>query len=160
MKNYLIFFLVFFYSPRIFAEKNFKGFRSLFKDQVKSEATSEQSINSYIANLESDYKFISAHWREDKSELRIIYANNIALKTFQNGTKKFNEGAIFYKIVYKTKRDPSFKSSFVPITPPNFRQIMIKDTKKYLKTNGWGYIVWNSQNKKLPEFGEGNQRLS
>jgi hypothetical protein len=77
-------------------------------------------------------------------ELRIIFGNPIAMKAYREGTVPFPDGAILAKVAWK--RVPSIgddtalgsPQAFVPGTATTV-QIMVKDSKKYAATGGWGF---------------------
>jgi hypothetical protein len=77
-------------------------------------------------------------------QLRIIVGNDIALKAYRDGTRPFPDGSIIAKVAWQ--RVPSAvddralgaPTAFVPGTP-NIIQIMVKDSKRYHNSGGWGY---------------------
>jgi hypothetical protein len=77
-------------------------------------------------------------------ELRVILGNTISMKAYREGTLPFPDGAILAKVAWK--RVPSigddaalgFPQAFVPGAATTV-QIMVKDSKKYAATGGWGF---------------------
>jgi hypothetical protein len=77
-------------------------------------------------------------------ELRVILGNPIAMKAFRKGTLPFPDGAILAKLAWK--RVPSMgddgalgaPQAFVPAAATT-AQFMIKDSKKYAASGGWGF---------------------
>jgi hypothetical protein len=77
-------------------------------------------------------------------ELRAILGNADALKTYREGTPTFPDGTIIVKVAWK--RVPSVgddealgrKQAFVPGANTTV-QLMVKDSKKYAATDGWGF---------------------
>jgi hypothetical protein len=93
-----------------------------------------------------DWKLISVA-REEGSidDIRAILGNDVAIKAYREGTAPFPEGTIIARIAWRY--DPSEENnkvfgqpqSFVAGAPKNGVQFMIKDSKKYASTGGWGY---------------------
>jgi hypothetical protein len=71
-------------------------------------------------------------------ELRAILGNAIALKAYREKVLPFPDGAILAKMAWKYVPSTEFKSAFVP-GPATTVQIMVKDSKKYAATGGWGF---------------------
>lgn len=100
-----------------------------------------------------DWHFVTARHRQDTGELRIIYANDIAWAALQSKKLPFPEGAAFAKIGFTPEDDELFPSSKVPGSAMRY-QLMVKDSKKYPKSRGWGYALW-MRDQKLFEKGYG-----
>jgi len=71
-------------------------------------------------------------------ELRGILGNAISLKAYREKVLPFPDGAILAKMAWKYVPSTEFKSAFVP-GPATTVQIMVKDSKKYAATGGWGF---------------------
>jgi hypothetical protein len=77
-------------------------------------------------------------------ELRVILGNPTAMKAFRNGKLPFPDGTILAKLAWK--RVPSIgddgalgaPQAFVPSVATT-AQFMIKDSKKYATSGGWGF---------------------
>jgi hypothetical protein len=77
-------------------------------------------------------------------ELRVILGNAIAIQAYREGTLPFPDGAVLAKVAWK--RVPSAgddgalgaPQAFVPGAATTV-QFMIKDSKKYAATGGWGF---------------------
>jgi len=77
-------------------------------------------------------------------ELRAILGNAAAMKAYREATLPFPDGTIIAKIAWK--RSPSVgddgalgrMQAFVPGAATTV-QIMVKDSKKYATTGGWGF---------------------
>lgn len=72
------------------------------------------------------------------NELRGILGNGIAVKSFQEGTLPFPDGAMFAKLAWKREHSREFATAFVPGHATTL-QIMVKDSKRYPSTGGWGF---------------------
>lgn len=71
-------------------------------------------------------------------ELRVVLGNPIATRAYKNGALPFPDGSILVKLAWK--RTPS--AEFEPATIPGAAttvQVMVKDSKKYAATGGWGF---------------------
>jgi Cytochrome P460 len=71
-------------------------------------------------------------------ELRAIVGNAIAVKAYIDGALPFPEGAILAKLAWKHVPSVEFPAAFVPGAATTI-QIMVKDSKKYASTGGWGF---------------------
>jgi hypothetical protein len=72
------------------------------------------------------------------NELRGILGNEIAVKAYREGTLPFPDGAMFAKLAWKRVPSTEFSGAFVPGQPTTV-QIMVKDSKRYESTGGWGF---------------------
>ena len=85
-----------------------------------------------------------AHEAGDFDDLRAMLGNPIAMTAFRNGTLPFPDGSIIARLAWKYVssaennkvfgRDQSFIAG-----PATNVQFMVKDSKKYAATGGWGY---------------------
>lgn len=71
-------------------------------------------------------------------ELRAILGNDLSVKACREGTLPFPDGAILVKLAWKRVRSAEFSPAFVP-GPATTVQIMVKDSKKFASTGGWGF---------------------
>lgn len=71
-------------------------------------------------------------------EVRAILGNDVAMKAYREGTLPFPDGAILAKLAWKHVPSPEFDGAFVAGPATNL-QFMIKDSKKYAATGGWGF---------------------
>jgi hypothetical protein len=71
-------------------------------------------------------------------ELKGILGNETALKAYRAGKLPFPDGSVLVKLSWK--RDPlaGFDGDFVP-GHPTMVQVMVKDSKRYAETGGWGF---------------------
>jgi hypothetical protein len=106
-----------------------------------------------------DWRFISvAHEAGELNDIRTILGNDPAIKTYREGTLPFPDGTIIARIAWRyvpsEENNTIFgrKQSFVPgEQPPWYLQFMVKDTKKYAATGGWGYAQFDKNNNPSPE---------
>jgi hypothetical protein len=71
-------------------------------------------------------------------EIRAIQGNDASMKAYREGTLPFPDGAILAKLAWKHVPSPEFDGAFVP-GPATTVQFMVKDSKKYASTGGWGF---------------------
>jgi len=92
-----------------------------------------------------DWKWISsAHEAGDLNSLGAVLGNDVAVKAYRDGKLPFPDGtiiaALHYRNVASDENNKVFgkAQSFVPGAPTNV-QFMVKDSKKYAATGGWGF---------------------
>ncbi len=79
--------------------------------------------------------------------LKVIVANPAMIKAYKAGVpgngQPFPEGSMIVKLQWKPKK--STEAPFVVDVPDVFTQafVMEKDSKRFPKTGGWGYAVFN-----------------
>ena len=106
-----------------------------------------------------DWRLISvAHEEGNLNDLRAILGNDIAIKAYREGKLPFPDGAVIARIAWSyvpsEENDKVFgrRQSFVPGPPPDwYLQFMVKDSKKYAATGGWGYAQFNVDGKPADE---------
>ena len=93
-----------------------------------------------------DWKLISvAKEAGELNDIRAILANDKGVKAFRDGKLPFPEGTIIARLAWdyvsSEENNKAFgrDQSFVAGSPKNGVQFMIKDSKKYAATGGWGY---------------------
>ncbi|MCK5830441.1 MAG: cytochrome P460 family protein [Methylococcales bacterium] len=98
------------------------------------------------------WQTIGISHRTDNNSLRTILGNDTAVKAARAGKiKPWPEGSILAKVVWKQRTDENWPAAIVP---GEFLQaeFMIKDSKKYETTHGWGFARWKG--KDLKPWGE------
>ena len=75
---------------------------------------------------------------EPFDELRAILGNDVAIKAYRADTLPFPDGTVLAKLAWKRVRSPEFDSAAVPGAPTSV-QFMVKDSKRYGATGGWGF---------------------
>jgi len=92
-----------------------------------------------------DWKWISsAHEAGKLNSLGAVLGNDVAIKAYRDGKLPFPDGtiiaALHYSYVPSEENNKVFgqAQSFVPGPPTNI-QFMVKDSKKYAATGGWGF---------------------
>src|SRR5262244_3293062 len=106
-----------------------------------------------------DWKLISvAHEAGNLNDLRAVLGNDIAIKAYREGKLPFPDGTVIARIAWSyvpsEENNKAFgrAQSFVPGPAPEwYLQFMVKDSKKYAATGGWGYAQFDKDNKPGPE---------
>jgi len=106
-----------------------------------------------------DWKLVSvAHEEGQLKDIRAILGNDLAIQTYREGKLPFPDGAIIGRIAWN--HVPSEENnkvfgraqSFVAGSEPAwYLQFMVKDSKKYEATGGWGYAQFDKDGKPGPD---------
>ena len=72
------------------------------------------------------------------NELRTVLGNRTAVNAYQKGTLPFPDGTVLVKLAWKQVPSPEFASATIPGAATTV-QVMVKDSKKYAATGGWGF---------------------
>ena len=106
-----------------------------------------------------DWRLVSvAHEEGQLNDIRAILGNDVAIKAYRAKTLPFPDGAIIARIAWKyvpsEENNKVFgrAQSFVAGDPPEwYLQFMVKDSRKYAATGGWGYAQFDKDGKPAPE---------
>ena len=97
-----------------------------------------------------DWRLISvAHEEGNLNDLRAILGNDVAIKASREGNRPFPDGTIIARLTWSYVRlEESEKAfghlqSFVAGPPKNGVQFMVKDSRKYGATGGWGFAQFD-----------------
>ncbi len=100
-----------------------------------------------------DWRLVSvAHEEGDLHSFAALLGNDIAIKAYREGKLPFPDGSIIaalhYSHVASDENNKVFgrSQSFVPGPPTNV-QYMVKDSKKYATTGGWGFAHFDKDGK-------------
>jgi hypothetical protein len=92
-----------------------------------------------------DWKLISvAHEAGNNNDIRAILGNDLAIKAYRQAKLPFPDGTIIARLAWSyipsEENNKVFgrEQSFVAGPPTNV-QFMVKDSKKYAATGGWGF---------------------
>jgi hypothetical protein len=97
-----------------------------------------------------DWRLISvAHEEGTLNDLRAILGNDVAIKASRDGELAYPDGTIIARLAWSY--DPLEESSkafgrlqsFVAGPPKNGVQFMVKDSRKYASSGGWGFAQFN-----------------
>jgi Cytochrome P460 len=115
--------------------------------------TDEKASPNYeikIPNGYRDWKLISvAHEAGDLNDIRAILGNDVAIKAYPEQKFPFPDGTIIGRLAWKyvpsEENNKAFgrEQSFVAGSPTNV-QFMVKDSKRYSATGGWGFAQFTN----------------
>jgi hypothetical protein len=97
-----------------------------------------------------DWRLISvAHEAGDLNDIRAILGNDKAIKAYREGKLLFPDGTIIARIAWSYDQSEENNKvfgrpqSFVAGPPKNGVQFMVKDSRKYASTGGWGFAQFD-----------------
>lgn len=106
-----------------------------------------------------DWRLVSvAHEEGTLNDIRAILANDAAIAAYRQGLPAFPDGSIIARLawdyVHSEENDGAFAramqvarlerpQSFVAGPPKNGVQLMLKDSRRYSASGGWGYAHFN-----------------
>jgi hypothetical protein len=117
----------------------------LGQDQSKYLLKSPSGIAFSDFRGYEDWATVSSAHTDDV--LKVIVANPEMIKAFKSGIpgngQPFPDGSMIVKLQWKPKK--STEAPFVVDVPDVFKQafVMEKDSKRFPKSGGWGYAVFN-----------------
>ena len=127
-----------------------------------SRRTDQEIAPIFVTTIPPGYRewrLISvAHEEGDLNDIRAILGNDEAIKAYREAKLPFPEGTVIARIAWRhVASDENNKvfgraQSFVPgEAPPWYLQFMVKDSKKYAATGGWGFAQFDKEGKPGPE---------
>jgi Cytochrome P460 len=98
-----------------------------------------------------DWRLISVAHEEGKlNDIRAILGNDKAIEAYRGGNGSFPDGTMIARLAWNYVPSPGNNKvfgrdqSFVPGDAPEwYLQFMVKDSKKYAATGGWGYAQFD-----------------
>ena len=115
----------------------------------RSVYADDKDVTAFVTSIPPgyrDWRLISVA-REDAplDDIRAVLGNDEAIRAYRQGRSPFPEGTIIARLAWSL--DPSEENnkvfgrlqSFVAGHPKNGVQFMVKDSKKYAATGGWGF---------------------
>lgn len=113
----------------------------------------EETAPTYVKGIPSgyrDWRLISvAHEEGNLNDLRAILGNDVAIAASREGKLPFPDGTIIarlawsYDLLEESSKAFGRPQSFVAGPPKNGVQFMVKDSRKYASTGGWGFAHFN-----------------
>ena len=89
-----------------------------------------------------DWRLLSVHSRSDNGTLRAVLCNDVAINAAREGkTNPWPDGAVLGKMVWKGNTHDRFPTATEPAAFVH-AEFMIKDSKRFKDTGGWGYARW------------------
>ena len=133
-----------------------------FTATTSRHVTAQEAATIFVTKIPAgyrDWRFISvAHEAGELNDIRTILGNDPAIKAYREGKLPFPEGTIIARIAWRyvpsAENNKVFgrEQSFVPgEQPPWYLQFMVKDSKKYAATGGWGYAQFDRDGKPAAE---------
>ena len=132
----------------------------VFTATTARHVTAQEAAPIFVTQIPDGYRewrFISvAHEEGNLNSFASVLGNDIAIKAYREGKLPFPDGAIIaalhYKFVPSAENNKAFgrDQSFVAGSPTNV-QFIIKDSKKYAATGGWGFGHFNSDGKPVDD---------
>ena len=114
-----------------------------------SAATADQESSSVLGGKlpagYRDWKLISvAHEEGDLNDLRAILGNDAATKAYRAGKLPFPDGTIIARLAWRhlpsEENNRAFGRTQSYVAGPSTNiQFMVKDSRKYASTGGWGF---------------------
>jgi hypothetical protein len=93
-----------------------------------------------------DWRVLGVSHRLDKKFVRSILGNDIAINAGRAGkTLPWPDGTIFAKLSWKEQVHPKWPQAIVPGEFAG-AEAMVKDSKKFAETGGWGFGHWEGKN--------------
>jgi hypothetical protein len=133
--------------------------RSEAQDSKQGQRTGSVATSSKAAPLFGitipagyrDWRLISiAHEEGSLNDIRAILGNDVAIKAYRAGKLPFPDGTVIARLAWKDvpseENNKVFgrSQSFVAGPAPDwYLQFMVKDSKKYASTEGWGYAQFD-----------------
>lgn len=129
-----------------------------FTATTSRHATAQEAEPIFVKTIPPgyrDWKVVSvAHEAGALNDIRAVIGNDIAIKAYREGKQSFPEGAIVGRIAWayvpSAENNKIFgqEQSFVAGSPTDtYLQFMVKDSKKYAATGGWGYSSFDKDLK-------------
>ena len=110
--------------------------------ETRTAAASSDASPIYGVTIPKGYRqwqlIAPAIEAEPLNELRAVLGNAKAIKAYDQGTLPFPDGTVLVKLAWKHVQSPEFAPASVPGAATTV-QVMVKDSKKYAATGGWGF---------------------
>lgn len=89
-----------------------------------------------------NWRLLASSYRSDNNTQRVILGNDSAIEaSAKRMTNPWPDGAIIAKLVWKNEPHSNWPTAIVPGEFVH-AEFMIKDSKKYSSTGGWGFARW------------------
>lgn len=106
-----------------------------------------------------DWRLISvAHEEGNLHDIRAVLGNDEAIKAYRGGKLPFPDGTVIARLAWShvpsEENNKAFgrAQSFVAGSAPEwYLQFMVKDSKKYASTSGWGFAQFDKDGKPADE---------
>jgi hypothetical protein len=118
-----------------------------------AQHTDEPAASKFVTNVPPgyrDWRLISVAREEGRNDdIRAILGNDNAIEAYRKGKLPFPDGTIIARIAWSydasEENNKAFgrSQSFVAGPPKNGVQFMVKDSRKYASTGGWGFAQFD-----------------
>jgi len=109
--------------------------------QAETPAAAEKPVYGEY----KDWRVLGVSHRLDKNFVRAILGNHTAITAAQSGkTTPWPDGTIIAKLSWKEQIHPNWPQAVVPGEFVG-AEAMIKDSKKFPETGGWGFGHWEGK---------------
>jgi hypothetical protein len=125
----------------------------------KNKLTASNGISFSEVRGYENWPVIAPSRRTDNDELRIILGNPTMIKAYKDGIpgngKPFPEGSVIVKIGWAEKQSQDFPAAFEPDILRRV-EFIIKDSKRFPDTSGWGYarFVFDAKTSAFTPYGK------
>lgn len=105
------------------------------------------------------WQVIAPSYRTDNHEVRIILGNAAMIDAYKLGIpangKPFPDGSVIVKIGWSERKSPDFPDALEPDVLKRV-EFIIKDSKRFPDTSGWGYarFVYDAKTAAFAPFGK------
>ncbi len=107
-----------------------------------AEAPPPAAAEKPVYGKYKDWQLLGVSHRLDKKFVRAIVGNDVAIDAARSGkTMPWPDGAIIAKLSWKEQTHPNWPQAIVPGEFVG-AEAMIKDSKKFPETGGWGFGRW------------------
>jgi hypothetical protein len=105
-----------------------------------------------------DWKLVSVAREEGLADIRAVLGNDVAVAAYRAENLPFPDGSIIARIAWEYLPSEENENAFVTVlklppldhhisfvagAPKNGVQFMVKDSKKFASSGGWGYAQFN-----------------
>jgi hypothetical protein len=105
-----------------------------------------------------DWRLISvAHEEGDLDDLRAVLGNDAAIEAYREAKLPFPDGTVIARLAWgyvpseENNRTFGRPQSFVAGPPKNGVQFMVKDSRRFASTGGWGFAQFDQDGKPANE---------
>lgn len=106
-----------------------------------------------------NFQVVAPSYRPDRKEIRYILGNRTVIEAYKKGIPEngqpFPDGSIIVKIAYSERKNPAFPAALEPDVLQRV-EFMIKDSKRFKDTGGWGYarFLYDEKSKTFKPYGK------
>lgn|GEM_PF-3491087 len=122
-------------------EEGVPGFPALLREQRPYDAFNGIAVEEFEF-FYRDWNLVTARYRTDRNQQRVVFANPIAWRALMEGRPTFPNGSMFAKATFEVGMDPRFPSSKMPGAQLRV-MLMKREFARYPNTDGWGYALLN-----------------